>query len=195
MKKYNLIGQKFNYLTVVSSIQGYDKCGKKNGKRWICICDCGNERLVRTPYLIHNILVSCGCKNFTNITHGNRKYEEDESAFRAKISTYKASAKNRKIEWNLSYDEAIKIIKSNCHYCGRIPNNSYDLYNGRKRFLAKEKFYEIKYNGIDRINSKLGYIIDNVVPCCTICNFGKNDLTYEEFTNWINDLIKFRTNS
>jgi len=40
----------------------------------------------------------------------------------------------------------------------------------------------------------MGYVNDNVVPSCTICNFGKNNLTYNEFISWINDLIKYRTN-
>jgi hypothetical protein len=49
-------------------------------------------------------------------------------------------------------------------------------------------------NGIDRIDSKLGYVEGNVVSCCKICNSAKGDLTLAEFENWINKMIKFKTN-
>ena len=35
------------------------------------------------------------------------------------------------------------------------------------------------YNGIDRIDNKLGYIKGNMTPCCKICNHAKHDLTFE----------------
>jgi|ERR1035437_66929 hypothetical protein len=193
-KSPNIIGQKFNYLTVISSIQKYDDLGRKIGKNWLCICDCGKERIVGTQALIHNVLYSCGCKAYSNITHGNRKYEEIEASFRAKVSTHKAQANFKNIEWDLTYNEAILLLKSNCHYCGRKPNKSYNLYNGRRKFLEHKNKYEILCNGIDRIDSNIGYIKNNVVPCCKICNFAKNDLPYDKFIFWITDLIKYRIN-
>jgi hypothetical protein len=35
--------------------------------------------------------------------------------------------------------------------------------------------------GIDRMNSDLGYIEGNMVPCCGICNITKMDYSAEEF--------------
>jgi len=191
-KSPNIIGNKFGYLTVISPIQKYDKLNRKIGKNWLCICDCGNERIVGTRELIHNITRSCGCKRYVNIIHGNKKYGEEEASFRSKVSNYKSNAKIRNINWELTYDEAIKLLKSNCHYCGRKPNHQYNLYNGRRKYLNNIDKYEIKYSGIDRINSNLGYVKNNVVSCCIICNLGKNNLEYDEFISWIDDLIKYR---
>jgi len=54
--------------------------------------------------------------------------------------------------------------------------------------------YRIAINKTYGVNSNIGYVSDNVVSCCTICNFGKNKLSYDEYISWINDLIKYRTN-
>jgi len=43
----------------------------------------------------------------------------------------------------------------------------------------------ILVNGIDRINSNIGYIEGNVVPCCKHCNRAKNTMSDSEFREWI----------
>ena len=59
MRKLDLIGKKFNSLTVVSEVE------KKNGYiRWNCICECGNTTIVRSSYLSNGHIKSCGCKKF-----------------------------------------------------------------------------------------------------------------------------------
>src|SRR5579859_8026982 len=56
MKKRNLVGQKFNMLTVISSAP---KIKKDNA--WNCRCDCGKIIIVRTKTLTCNEQKSCGC--------------------------------------------------------------------------------------------------------------------------------------
>lgn len=48
------------------------------------------------------------------------------------------------------------------------------------------------YNGIDRVDNTKGYTIDNVVPCCGICNMAKGKLNQQEFQNWIKRVYKYR---
>ena len=43
-------------------------------------------------------------------------------------------------------------------------------------------------NGIDRIDSCIGYTKSNCVSCCEICNKAKRNLTIKEFTDWIKKL-------
>lgn len=38
-----------------------------------------------------------------------------------------------------------------------------------------------KFNGLDRVDSNVGYTFLNVVPCCYDCNVMKSDLTLEKF--------------
>ena len=42
------------------------------------------------------------------------------------------------------------------------------------------------HNGIDRVDSTMGYAIDNCVPCCKTCNIAKHTMTTIEFAGWIN---------
>lgn len=63
MKKYKdiEIGDKFGNLTVIAyagRIQ-YDK--KNNRKHWICLCDCGQEKLCNDSLLKNGGIKSCGC--------------------------------------------------------------------------------------------------------------------------------------
>lgn len=184
--KLNLIGQTINSFSIVG--QGPKKQYKAQSRStWKCLCKCGNIFYAVSSGI--NTIKSCGCENYTGV-HGNRKYTESESSFRGKVSEYKAAAKSSGKEWNLSIEEAAEIIKKECFYCGSAPSMLFDVNNKSKRKFKLNKS-EIKYNGIDRIDSNKGYVKDNVVPCCAICNHAKNDLRLEDFLNWIKRLCAF----
>ena len=54
-------------------------------------------------------------------------------------------------------------------------------------FWQKPCFYcgvAIETIGLDRIDNSRGYEIDNVVPCCPICNYGKLNRTFDEFIEY-----------
>ena len=59
--KIDLVGQKFNHLTVVSFYKVI-----KNRRYWNCICDCGNHTLANTRDLRSSDKRSCGCLVETN---------------------------------------------------------------------------------------------------------------------------------
>ena len=54
--KQTLIGRKFSKLTIISQAEsiGYNK-------RWLCRCDCGNEKVIYQNALCQNRTKSCGC--------------------------------------------------------------------------------------------------------------------------------------
>jgi hypothetical protein len=84
----------------------------------------------------------------------------------------------RGLTCNLTTEEVLNLVKSNCHYCGDGFSN---LLNYNQPHF-KYKFY---YNGIDRIDSSKGYIRGNVVSCCKTCNVSKMDMDYNKFINHI----------
>lgn len=58
-KPIDLTGQKFGRLTVISRA-GNDKDGRA---KWLCRCDCGNERRILGKSLRNGHTQSCGCLN------------------------------------------------------------------------------------------------------------------------------------
>ena len=56
MNKLDLVGKKFNRLTILSE---YEKRGKH--VRYIAVCICGTFRIVYSTNLMRNYTVSCGC--------------------------------------------------------------------------------------------------------------------------------------
>jgi hypothetical protein len=56
-KVSNLVGQKFNKLTVV----GYAGLGKHNKHYWICSCECGGSVKLNTSRITGGYTKSCGC--------------------------------------------------------------------------------------------------------------------------------------
>lgn len=58
-KTPDLIGKKFNFLTVLEKTEER----KRGAVVWKCLCDCGNMKKVTTTNLIKNRVMSCGCYN------------------------------------------------------------------------------------------------------------------------------------
>lgn len=84
-----------------------------------------------------------------------------ENRIKYNFSSMKASAKARHILFDLTLEEYTPLALLPCFYCSEeLP-----------RFGC----------GLDRIDSNKGYSIENVVPCCAYCNFGKNSQTQESF--------------
>lgn len=66
----NLIGKKFGKLKVIER-DGSDKSGNA---MWLCICECGSERVVRSYDLISGRTRGCGCVQKEYVTkHGCAK--------------------------------------------------------------------------------------------------------------------------
>ena len=93
----------------------------------------------------------------------------------ARFSKYKIDAEKRNLSFNISVEDFDRITKQPCYYCGDLP---------------EDKFGN-KFTGVDRIDSNIGYEIDNVVPCCPICNRMKLDY---DLCDWINKLLKIVSN-
>ncbi len=57
----NLIGQKFNMLTVVSEGDRKKLPSGQKPRVFTCVCDCGNKKDVLMLHLVRNRIKSCGC--------------------------------------------------------------------------------------------------------------------------------------
>lgn len=119
---------------------------------WLCKCDCGNTKLASGSKLRQGKVTSCGCKL--------------DQHPKSLVKRYIANAKKRKLEWALSLEQFSTIIEQDCHYCGSPP--SVHAHNH-------------KWNGIDRVDNNKGYVVDNAVSCCSMCNKMKSCLGMSAF--------------
>ena len=160
----DIAGKRFGKLTAIAIAGTYRPI------RWACKCDCGKELVVRLSGLTHGNTVSCGCIRSEACKERERlKGYPDWLAIQR---YYKQNARVGGFSWNLTPDQFISIIAKRCSYCESRPTQR--IVNGKL----------VSYNGIDRIDSNKGYIIDNCLPCCEICNKAKLDADMLDFLNW-----------
>ena len=74
---------------------------------------------------------------------------------KGRFNSYKCGARIRGLIFNLTLNEFMEYWQKPCSYCGG----------------------EIKTIGLDRVNNSLGYIKENIISCCIICNNMKKNLT------------------
>ena len=89
-------------------------------------------------------------------------------------------------DWELTLEEFSELVTQNCKYCGAEPE--YRPYYTTKS-NPNEKLYA---HGLDRVDSSIGYTYSNCVPCCTVCNRMKLDLSVDEFYSHIKKIISFQ---
>lgn len=172
-------GTTFGRLTVIKMVEP-----KKGKAQALCQCECGNTSVVGSYLLRTGATKSCGCLNRELI--GNlKKLPEGESSFNRLYSKYKQGARSKNREFTLTTEQFREITSQHCHYCGLPPIKPFDRKDGGMNGV----YY---YNGIDRVDNSKGYTIDNVVACCTECNFMKLDKDYQEFIDYLDRVARFR---
>jgi len=178
----SIIGLKIGDIEIVersTDIVRITKYGRKYyTSTWMGKCSCGSVK----SYEINSILkgvkdlesgrhkyFSCGCKK--TLPYG-------EGCCRRAFGLYKRGALYRGYCFEITVDDFKSITKMNCHYCGASPKN-------KATSKSSGNTGDYIYNGIDRVDNAKGYLLNNVVPCCKICNRAKNSLGVEVFLNWI----------
>ena len=138
-KPRNLVGNKYGRLTVKSRAESNTRRTK-----WLCLCDCGNEKVVSGENLMSGHTKSCGCLLREAITsHG------------------------------MSHDKLYKRWSSMKARCNNPNNPAYKNYGGRGIQVCKEweesfdSFYRDMIEGyedgleLDRVNNDEGYSKEN----------------------------------
>lgn len=166
-----LAGARFGKLTAIR-LEGSKRTAGRRMARWLCACDCGNEVLVYRKNLTDGHARSCGCGRFGP----QRGLTAGEAAFNGLMRTYQGHARNRGLPWNLSRDDFRRLTSLDCHYCGSAPSQTVKGHPTSGDYV---------YNGVDRVDSALGYSPGNVLPACGTCNFAKKDMPYADFLAWI----------
>ena len=61
----------------------------------------------------------------------------------------------------------------------------------QRKLGTKESFGRYTYNGIDRIDNALGYVIGNVTSCCGTCNKAKATMGRIDFLDWVRRVYRW----
>jgi 5-methylcytosine-specific restriction endonuclease McrA len=176
------IGRKFGRWTVIA----FDSIHNKRTYKWKCQCDCGKIKVIGNLALIMGESKSCGCirKEIPFLKYSG------ETSFNCLYYNYKRNATKRAITFCLSKDNFKLTTSSNCFYCGDKPYQIMSKSHSKKRSVIDYSSYV--YNGVDRVDSNLGYHMDNIVACCWKCNIAKNDMSVEEFRSQIKKIVAYK---
>lgn len=155
-----LTNKKFGLLTVIGSL-GTDKHQKM---LWSCQCKCGNKHQTTTGDLTSGKVKSCGC--LRHRPYNFRGYKDIGIRYWKDIQT-KCSRGKRQIFFELTIEQAWNLFvkqKKKCALTGL------DLNFGKNRTAS-----------LDRIDSNIGYVIDNVQWVHKDINRMKNSFQQQHF--------------
>lgn len=158
MRRRELIGERFDRLTVLS-----DACSRLDGRghprRYVNVsCDCGGTKVVRSAHLLNGRTRSCGClqqesRKTCNVTHG-------------------ATAGRRK-----NPQREYKILRGIIGRCDNPSANGYKNYGGRGITVCDRwRFGEHGWTGFECFLADMGL---RPSPRHSIDRFPDNDGNYE----------------
>ena len=167
------IGEKYGRLKILE-FSNFRQYSKSKHFLYKCICDCGNETIATIAGMKSGKTSSCGC-----YARELKCLDNGISAMNRTYSNYSSNARHRGYEFNLSKEEFFELVSKECYYCNSKPSN---------KTPSKYNTGDFIYNGIDRVDNKIGYEYSNCVSCCKICNIAKQSLTQEDFLHWIENV-------
>lgn len=163
----DISGEKFNHLTAICNL---NKRNHLKAKLWLFRCDCGLE--VEKAYwsVVQGRITSC---NTCQFAHKKRKGAE-AALYERFRNSYK--------DGNITFEQFKELSQQPCHWCGQWRPNISTARNG----------HQVIFHGLDRIDNSRGHDIDNVKPCCWVCNDKRSNDSEEEFLQWIKTVYEHR---
>jgi hypothetical protein len=149
-------------------------CGRR--ATYLFQCDCGHQIEAEA----HNCIRSCGC--LKKQPRPKLRLTDGINALNHLWHTYKNSAKRKGRLFSVTKAEFSLLATSNCYYCGREP--------ALRTFHLSHRSVKSNLNGIDRVDSSLGYTTGNVKSCCFQCNQAKSDFSATDFFKWVHAVCK-----
>ena len=115
--------------------------------------------------------IACRKQNQIQDARRNKEHrnELERQNIKAKYAHYIKDASRRNLVFQLSEDQFTDLIYQHCNYCGIIE--------------------DVGFNGIDRVNSGVGYVVGNVVGCCKMCNYMKGSLSVDTFLQRVHHIL------
>lgn len=178
----DLSGRRFNRLLVINRSKTVNR-----RSYWRCKCDCGNCCTVMGKLLRNDMTKSCGCLQTEHAKTMRLILPTGRSALNQLYANYKRQAMLRNLEFLLDISEFEILTKKICFYCGEEPSQIHPK-------VKRQHNGHYVYNGIDRKDSSVGYVLSNCVPCCGTCNFMKKQSSVERFLEICAKIVEYQKN-
>ena len=173
-----LKNKKFGKLTVVDLAPKT----KNRSIRWLCKCDCGNEKIVRQKNLIEGIVTDCGCES-NNLDLTNKVYG------RLKVLKLKDHSKSKiwecLCECGIFCEVKETYLKSGyAKSCGCL-KNELNKKGNPKHNLNNSRIYKIYYSMKQRCYLKTHMYYKNYGGRgITVCDEWLGDNGFVNFYEW-----------
>ena len=179
-------GSRFGSLVILEQIESEKIIDKKRNrinsrKRYRCVCDCGNIVTTTGTRLRRSVTKQCASCSY-KLRPQSLLHDPLKRLFNLSINN---RSKKTNIPLSITIEEWSNINKENCFYCGALPDE--------KKYVSNTLV--LKANGIDRLDSSVGYSLENSVACCKDCNTMKNSMSVDNFLLHIQKIIDYTTNS
>jgi hypothetical protein len=183
------IGKVYGHLEVVEAPKR-----KTNGIVYAkARCICGFVKEYRLSNMKSGNTASCGCKRISTIK--SRAKSRGYAASWQCFAQYKKGAQKRGLAFEISFERFLELTSGLCAYCASAPSQIFSLKYAKGTHKGKERLNgSFIYNGIDRVDSSMGYTESNVVSCCKTCNRAKLDYSMVEFYTWASCVANNVTN-
>lgn len=175
VKNPTTIGSVYRRLTVLAK----DGLSNRGNVLYRCRCTCGAEVTVAGVYLRDGTTGSCGCLKREKIHIGRPQIDLEEVFLTQIMGAYRRRAIRHQRVFELTRSQFRDLVFSKCDICGIYPCRQW------KPTHRKTSGGMVLWNGIDRIDCALGYVVNNVRTCCTDCNMIRGNLPEEHWQRWL----------
>ena len=139
------------------------------------------ENLGPEGYLAHNAAAQQAVwrtKNPEKYAAFNEKRRVDLGEFFK--ANYVRPSKNKNLEFTITEYDFASIAKEPCYYCGEM-----------EKIEVDGEMVERGFNGLDRKDQTRGYVVDNCVSACNMCNVMKKSLHVDIFLKRVEHMISY----
>lgn len=191
MNKINIIGAKFGMLTVIREDIEFNNKEKAKGnkhntyRKFICLCECGNEKSIGRAHLVNGQIKSCGCLQ-ERVRENHPLFEGHEEIlagwFNSRVLHRNKYCKSRKpLEINIDIKYAWDLFIKQDRKCALsgIPL-LFPRFNADRSGTAS----------MDRIDSSKGYIHGNVQWVHKDINKMKNVFSQDYFIEMCRKVVE-----
>lgn len=160
----DLTGKKFGKLTVIK-FNNFNKDAMNS--YWLCKCDCGGTKIAKAKMLRYGDCKSCGCL-------------KPASNFRKYFNMIKRGAETRNLEFTITQEQMFDLYYKQNKKCA---------FSGEDIFISDILNTE-RTASLDRIDSKKGYLINNIQWVHRDINQIKWELSKDRLLYWAENIYK-----